>query len=1588
MQMKRLNKVCLAIAFWTLCVGVSCAQMTNGMWLAVTGGNWSESGNWTNGAVAGGPGTTARFNVAPGVAVTADTEVVVGKLQFDSASGNSWALRGGPVRFEAALPEIQADRDTVSLYAPVVSTNGFKKVNGGTLRLFSRNAVDGEVLVETGTVSARGDLLEEPAEGMLTNVFSTGAPSLRFLSQSGATFELAGKNNRANQQTFSSVALDNQGYLTANFSGSGTTLVDGGPLSGTGLLGLFGNGDVRFDGSRAFEGSLRMRSGRLTFRPAAQKALRPAYGPAAHFDASQTNTLVMQEVNGTNFVTRWNSLAGGRYAYHDGYVNPRGEQVLPFLVTNALNGLSVIDFGKMYPTNMNYRSMGAYLLYDTELTAVRTAFIVLKSENFVLTARDTTQGKCYHRAANGWTAALLADRGETVSSFRHRDATSWKNGAVINPFSVGLTGQNAFDVLCFENGGFPASVGTFAHDRTYRFGGQVIAEAIIYNRALTAEERQGTEDYLRAKWQNVAVAAPTDDASVREFYSESAIRELEVAPEATVRVERLSGPRVTGLSGGGRLELERGGLAPVLPVTLKDGTLALKAAGAAMAAKPETSPISNPFFHVDASRLDTLTVDAESRVLEWRGTGYATDGRAAYAVNSAANPAPTLSLNALNGLPFVDFGRFNGGQMMRWNHTNTTIQTAFLVYADPGVDSWLLGDASTTDANFHRGTGGLMLYTGYRAAGLVSGQTYLNGRTVDPERTFLPNEPAVITFALTSNLFARASAFACDRWVTDKTSRTGDQKLCEVVLYNRYLPPAERRAVEAWLMRKWLPVQPAGYAMEADGEAVGELRAAPDAGQAAAVEVAAGATVSVGPLSGTGALEKTGAGTLKVAGFDDFEGPLKLSAGAVEVKARALPEPFELPGGLAFHLDASAAASVRCDADGVSVTNLVDASGGARFAVPADGQPRPQLLADALNGLPVIDFGVSSNGCCLLWDAPVRTVRTVFWVIGSQAGGGMPLGTKAGADGTDFLRSDVGQPGVWNGGSSKTLSGATRIGGRLVNGALAGLGGGYQVMSLVTPEPATASAFAADRFAGADAARMARTGGQRLGEVLVYNRVLSDVERRDVEAYLNRKWFGRLPQGYAGAGVDVARVELAGGELRSADAGAEIAIRSLLGATNLVKTGSHTLSLYQAHEFSGQIVVSNGVLALAGTPISSALPQVGMLMHMDAAQAETFTTVAENGTNFITRWNSKVGPRYAAHDGQSKRPYMLEGALNGRPVVEFGPYFDQSADRNNGAYLDWDQEVSAIKTVFLVLGTQEGGNFLLSSRVADNAPFHRAYDANGKVSMNAALLAAGRPEVPQCMRTSGAYASIDGVKINPFVTTPSGGYQVFCFQTDGTAAVQAGTFARDRTWRFGGQRLAEFILYDRVIPAEERMQVEAYLQDKWFARAYGTYVRDVPLADVRVAAGGRLDLSGATRSVASLSGTGMISNGTLRVTSALDVGSAVGECAAMTVAGGLAFAPGAEVLFDYASPAHDSVAVSGALTFEEAGSFVMRLTESHFAGDAMRVAFVTFGELQGAVHLKDWKVTGLPEAYAGTLVAEGQTVYVVIRLKGTVLLLK
>jgi hypothetical protein len=215
-------------------------------------------------------------------------------------------------------------------------------------------------------------------------------------------------------------------------------------------------------------------------------------------------------------------------------------------------------------------------------------------------------------------------------------------------------------------------------------------------------------------------------------------------------------------------------------------------------------------------------------------------------------------------------------------------------------------------------------------------------------------------------------------------------------------------------------------------------------------------------------------------------------------------------------------------------------------------------------------------------------------------------------------------------------------------------------------------------------------------------------------------------------------------------------------------------------------------------------------------------------------------------------------------------------------------------------------------------------------------------------------------------------------------------FAFDRTFgdRYGGQRLAEFIAYDRVLTEAERLAIDAYLNQKWFGQTTAGFAQPETRTAVILRMGTSLTLNGSEQTVTSLSGSGSVSNGTLVVTDTLSPGLGEGDDVTLPVSGGLTLADGAVYEVDYPRPDHDLVTVSGTLTFAGGGTLAARLPDPPGSGLGGRVAVMTFGSLSGAANLEAWSVTGLPAAYQGALVADGLTVYLEIRAKGTMILVR
>lgn len=286
-----------------------------------------------------------------------------------------------------------------------------------------------------------------------------------------------------------------------------------------------------------------------------------------------------------------------------------------------------------------------------------------------------------------------------------------------------------------------------------------------------------------------------------------------------------------------------------------------------------------------------------------------------------------------------------------------------------------------------------------------------------------------------------------------------------------------------------------------------------------AVSVAEGKTVRFGSVAGP--FTKTGAGTA-VLGWGDAGAEIHVAEGAVEAGEVSAPP----PRGLSAWLDATAAASLTTNEAGV-VSNWADRRGGTFAAVRQSEHQLPVWTANALNGLPVLDFGrmaehdVEGDDRMMAF-SPARTeIRTVFWVIGSKNGGGFLLGDSQALDGYkrhfhrggNFLTADA---PLWDDtGRDKGVvrAGETWVNGVAVDGTKTGLGGAYDLVGWrisETDDAAGASAGAtwlASCYAAGKDSNYRLNGGQELGELLIYTNRLTDAERDAATAYLARKWF-------------------------------------------------------------------------------------------------------------------------------------------------------------------------------------------------------------------------------------------------------------------------------------------------------------------------------------------------------------------------------------------------------------------------------------------------------------------------------------------------
>ena len=633
-------------------------------------------------------------------------------------------------------------------------------------------------------------------------------------------------------------------------------------------------------------------------------------------------------------------------------------------------------------------------------------------------------------------------------------------------------------------------------------------------------------------------------------------------------------------------------------------------------------------------------------------------------------------------------------------------------------------------------------------------------------------------------------------------------------------------------------------------------------------------------LSGSASLVKDGTGTLSLCADIASSGSVTVHGGTLRMAGR-LDAPFT--DSLSFHLDATRGDTFKYADDG-TITNWASTVGNVSFKSAGGVYTGPRRLESGWNSLPVVKF---EAGCSnRLYSSVAVAPRTLFFVVRPRPDDMITCAGLFGQAGTDHngVRAATHLDGgkwTWDSGAG---TGSHHVfdsnGSFVIDGGKAG----YREIAFNTPQVIVAEK--SDAATTRDLSFTAGLGGYcnaayavygdrnldgDIAEVIAYDRVLTESERKRVENYLGRKWKdGDFYDGVDSVSLAHATLTLSGDGVLDL-AGSDVTVASLSG-TGLITNSSAraaTLTVSGASTFSGEIRGNVKVSAGGGT-VSAALsddaslavsgnttlgvynyqpPAQGLLWWMDAADASTITTNVEGK---VTRWNSRGGlDVYFGSDGANPVPvYAPAGhanAMGNKPGIWYNGVGKMRL-KSSGS--------KSVKTTFLVWNATADG---VAKATAAGVYGYRDVDAGIRYWSGL-----GIQYCHTCSPFSNVdYCYVDGNKLQNGTYGTSGAAAVPADKVHVLSAVAgAGRSAPERTYVFGAYHsnsgdnarcfigwICEAIAYDRCLSEAERRQVEDYLIAKWKGAgaitpntAVGGSVTVAENATLTVAGGAPLDV--------------------------------------------------------------------------------------------------------------------------------------------------
>ena len=1010
------------------------------------------------------------------------------------------------------------------------------------------------------------------------------------------------------------------------------------------------------------------------------------------------------------------------------------------------------------------------------------------------------------------------------------------------------------------------------------------------------------------------------------------------------------------------------------------------------------------YVRFDASRPDTIdteTVDGRQYVTAWRDA----DGRGITATPFTGNAygnvphgqRPWLSeVTSANGCPLVDFGAFenaNGHADSPYYDSlketlgpsaslvfpaTTQAREVFIVWQDTqatGTCAFVVG--AQNEYHLHRGG---CLFAQQRMNYHTTDETYLDGVL----RSYLFGGPYDLTrLSVVSANFSQGAILGT--LAQDRNLRFGGARIAEVIVYTQELSSLERQAVHAYLQRKWTsnakfdPIMLRDIQVDASNQIF---------------EVPEGRTVDVGLLKvlSSQTFVKTGGGTLNVDTLAN-DGVLKLDVrgGAVTFNrmltgvddAEPAPDPM-------FWLDATAADSfVHTNLEhGVAGRTYIHRWNDCRptqtkyYAYPmnqAIDTNRPFVVANAANGHAVVDFGTgiitnknapwngySPDAARLRFNANVDA-HDGFVVLRMNnpdshyvcANGERGLPPLFGVDTQGFTR--------W--GSDRLLAQYADADPLTAYWCIDGVSyvpfydtfdfgtNDFHVVSFSQLKTIRVNRLADDRSIV--------FGGQQIGEVLFYDRPLSEHERRQTEAYLMKKWKNKTSPALHNE-VNLNTVTFAEGvaPVLSSDRPLTVAALNAANDATITQKGGGTVTLPPE-----PLAAVRGFVADGGTLVVTLPdPFADAFYHFDATDAES---VVDDGAGGVTQWldtrrNGMAAVSVITGMSVAKPTLKTVETRNGKtmPVLDFGDASKSGSTtsstsagmdirRNNANLGEADGCVKEVHVVYCDAGTNFDG-YKQRFIFADHGyyQFHRG-ESNGQM-----FGAYGDPKYGALVRNGSCYVAVDGEpKAYSYNLTDKQFHVISAAPTNG---VPVRSIARDRGARAGGSYQGELIAFKEHLSPARRAYLQKYLMWKWFGEGEKPVYTNTASA-LRVANGGTLSFTGApTVSVPAISGSSTISAGNLVGVSSL--------------------------AFDFPdAETYDRLAVEGTLALAAAGT--VSVTVGAGATASGEYPLLTATALDGG--LDDWTKTITNESrFSAALVRRSNALYLRLLPRGTVLHLR